>query len=1275
MERLIKILIPFLIFSSLRGIIILSENFESNWGPYGNNPPTGWSIIDQGNESPPTWNTNDWYKYNYGGTQGNIARVYYSPIENQKEWLITPLLDFSGASACSLYFWNYYDDYSGDQTDTGYVLLSTDGGSTFSNIIAIFTYDDLGNIRTYDLSSYIGQTNVKIAFKYVGNNDWEWGIDNVVVTKTISKPNDVGVKILSFTPINPIVGKNITISALIRNYGTNNQSNVPVRCKIKRETDGTWVFNNLKTILTLPSGAESTKVWNYTPLIGGEYYVVDTTELTGDEVSGNDKKTGRFTAIPVIVPDWSDNYDLQGNPGGWTHSGIYDEWELGTPVRGPGSSYSPPNCFATDLDNTYENNSDNYLFSPYINLSSFNPLNDSVFISFYHFDSLETNYDYIYVQISRDNLNWNDLDTFTGYLASWVLHTLLIPPIYYGDTIRVRFRLKTDGSVQKAGFHVDNFSVFYKLSPPYIYPLGTDSDGNYTVYWSKVKNADRYVLWELSSPNLLLNDPCDNLNNWSTDFFIPTGEAAFSEGYCFWSGENTNNYSSYISTKVSYFIEEGGKVEFNTKYSLSSNDVIYFEISDNNGISWNVLWEQRGGNSNWIKKEYSLISYAGKSVKFRFRFIGDAIDDPGFYFDDFKVWSFSSKTLISNNITDTFYNITGKSPGKYFYVARSIKNSPYKESKDSNLEDIIVRPSNLSPTITINFPNSNINADGYVWIKWIDEDLDDDAVISLFYDNNQAGYDGTLIVSGISEDSPSDSFRWDTRGLTPGNYYIYAKISDQFITINSNYSARIRLQALNPPAEQNPTGLDTVKNRWVKIIATDNNTDGSIAHFSNEEGDTAVTSDDGLNILFGTSFSPWSSDAVIRIDGQNFIYAKPGEGVREVSLKRLIGNQNIPTTQPNNPVMPDNSTGLTQTWWYNGVSVRQDLIFAYGYYSYGPAWGNSRQHYDQILTRYTFKNKSLSPKWVGLRIEWDIEIDVYDGAIIKPENESIFLTNEKFYSPNLNNFFVCQDSIPGSHETPLARTMGYLKDFGVATNPDALAIIHWVHPNTYPGYSYRVDSSRAIGTDSAILLWYYPVALNPGDSITFSTYYGSVRYDILKQLGEEGTFFILIPQGNSVILKWKSNTGEYFEIFRKKENTDYEKIASLQKGNNTYKDENLQEGEYNYKIDIKENGETIKTLGPLTVYIKGLKFTITEPYPNPFKKFFFFKVFIPEKGEFLLEIFDNSGRRIHLKKYLIKSPGIYKITLDTDEIKLPKGTFFLKGKYKEKEIIKKLIKI
>lgn len=63
-------------------------------------------------------------------------------------------------------------------------------------------------------------------------------------------------------------------------------------------------------------------------------------------------------------------------------------------------------------------------------------------------------------------------------------------------------------------------------------------------------------------------------------------------------------------------------------------------------------------------------------------------------------------------------------------------------------------------------------------IQWLDLDPDDDAAISLYYDSDQVGYDGVLIVSGISEDDETDSYNWDTRDVPEGRYFIYGTIDD-----------------------------------------------------------------------------------------------------------------------------------------------------------------------------------------------------------------------------------------------------------------------------------------------------------------------------------------------------------------------------------------------------------------------------------------------------------------------------------------------------------------
>jgi len=69
-------------------------------------------------------------------------------------------------------------------------------------------------------------------------------------------------------------------------------------------------------------------------------------------------------------------------------------------------------------------------------------------------------------------------------------------------------------------------------------------------------------------------------------------------------------------------------------------------------------------------------------------------------------------------------------------------------------------------------------ADSSYKIEWSDSAPESDASISLYYETDPLGTDGTLIQSGISEDSTTDSFNWDTQLVPPGKYYICATIND-----------------------------------------------------------------------------------------------------------------------------------------------------------------------------------------------------------------------------------------------------------------------------------------------------------------------------------------------------------------------------------------------------------------------------------------------------------------------------------------------------------------
>jgi len=161
---------------------VLSANFDD-----GVVPPDGWSF-EQTNADE------TWKPTLIALTGAGSATVSYDPaLVDQNERLITPSVNLTGFTTVSLkfttsesYYWsvtpnNFYDTF---------VEVSTDGGLTWNQV---WSEIDLGVFTSFvsipvtvDLSSYAGNSDVKIAFHYVGNNGADWTIDDVSIVTCLS---------------------------------------------------------------------------------------------------------------------------------------------------------------------------------------------------------------------------------------------------------------------------------------------------------------------------------------------------------------------------------------------------------------------------------------------------------------------------------------------------------------------------------------------------------------------------------------------------------------------------------------------------------------------------------------------------------------------------------------------------------------------------------------------------------------------------------------------------------------------------------------------------------------------------------------------------------------------------------------------------------------------------------------------------------------------------------------------------------------------------------
>lgn len=116
------------------------------------------------------------------------------------------------------------------------------------------------------------------------------------------------------------------------------------------------------------------------------------------------------------------------------------------------------------------------------------------------------------------------------------------------------------------------------------------------------------------------------------------------------------------------------------------------------------------------------------------------------------------------------------------------------------------------PHITLSEPSSdlviNMTGPASVSIGWDDEDPDSNAQIALYYDADDSGADGTLIIDGLEEDADgsSDTYVWDTRHLEDGAYYVYALITDAESSETSYAPGAVVIDRTPPIVDASPAG-------------------------------------------------------------------------------------------------------------------------------------------------------------------------------------------------------------------------------------------------------------------------------------------------------------------------------------------------------------------------------------------------------------------------------------------------------------------------------------
>jgi PKD repeat protein len=178
---------------------------------------------------------------------------------------------------------------------------------------------------------------------------------------------------------------------------------------------------------------------------------------------------------------------------------------------------SPSKSFFDGSLNNYSNNANKtFAYNPLIDLTNAGAAK----ISFYAKWALETDYDFVQFQVSTDGGNtWIgqcgnytvlgvsggvqpvDKPLYEGTMTNWVLEEINLSE-YLGQSIKVRFQLRSDGGTTADGFYFDDFQVFVNPSEPlsapfsqFSYSSNTACLGNNISFADNSTNVPTQWLW------------------------------------------------------------------------------------------------------------------------------------------------------------------------------------------------------------------------------------------------------------------------------------------------------------------------------------------------------------------------------------------------------------------------------------------------------------------------------------------------------------------------------------------------------------------------------------------------------------------------------------------------------------------------------------------------------------------------------------------------------------------------------------------------------------
>lgn len=433
-----------------------------------------WLVGNGGTSSALTGPSGDHTPGLNGGGNYMYLEVSYG-TNNTFSSLVTPCVDFATLSNPHMEF--YYHRYG---TNMGDLFIEVFDGNTWVTVDTLTgttqtTQSDPFERHVTALTAYAGQA-VRVRFRHekIQCCAGDGAIDDV----KFYEPVPLDLAAVSFIqPANySSQGALNDVEVVIYNFGLDTVYTSPVSYSVNGGAPVTETWSG-----TLPPQASTNFLFTTgfnAP--GGTYNICAWTSLAGEQAPLNDTTCTTATGIQTITPYYFT--DFESGPGSWIGQGGFNQWQYGTPAANTiNSAYSGQFAWATNLTGNYQNNSNDFLYSPFFDMSSLIQCE----LSFYHWYNFEGTWDGGRIDFSSNGGgSWQTLGTGTSTVGTnWYNYTNLISSSQPGwsasssswvqsshplsflnnnpGLVQFRFNMSSDGSVNGYnGWAIDDFELF-----------------------------------------------------------------------------------------------------------------------------------------------------------------------------------------------------------------------------------------------------------------------------------------------------------------------------------------------------------------------------------------------------------------------------------------------------------------------------------------------------------------------------------------------------------------------------------------------------------------------------------------------------------------------------------------------------------------------------------------------------------------------------------------------------------------------------------------------